>query len=76
MAADPPNLAEVRLRAEIEDEVRADFAAVERLEHEANLDRRLFGLAVAVTLAVTIVLPLLGAVIGLSVRVFRLASGF
>ena len=72
---DPPNLAEVKIRAEIEEEVRAEYAAREALEGLAQRDKRVLALAISGTLCTLVVCPLLGAAVGLGVRVFYLVSG-
>ena len=67
---EPPSLVEVQIREEIREEMIAADQAAE------NRDKRIFALVVTGTLAVLIVLPLAGAVVGLMVRAFLWAAGF
>ena len=71
---DPPNLAEVRLRESVRNELLDELQ--DRDEAISSQDRRVFALALSIVFALGIILPLAGAVIGLAVRAFRWAAGW
>ena len=76
MVDDRPNLTEVRLRSEIEDAVRAEFAAEEFKERIDEQDGRVLAFAITVTALVAFGLPLLALILGASIRLGRWAAGY
>ena len=68
-----PNLAEIQIREEIRDELLEESQQLQ--EKLADRDRRLLALVVSVFVLVSLALPLLAIIVGLSWRVFRLSSG-
>lgn len=73
---DRPNLAEVRLRSEIEDAVRAEFAEEESKKRIDEQDSRVLALGFTVTVLVAFGLPLVALILGASIRLGRWAAGF
>lgn len=72
---EPPNLAEVKLRQEIEDEVYDDITRRQAADALNDRDKRFFALAVTIAVLAGVTLPLLALVLGLSWRLVKWAAG-
>lgn len=70
-----PNLVEIQIREEIRAELLDEQDAEKLQESMANRDRRLIAFAISMTLSVSVVLPLVALIVGVSWRAFRWASG-
>jgi hypothetical protein len=70
-------MAEVEARARLEPQIRAEVEAEIRHRDEglAVRDQAFRALLILIALSACVVIPVFGAVIGLAVRVFLMASG-
>jgi len=73
---DPPNLAEVQIRSEIEAEVRDELAQEQLTLALSSRDRRFLALAISLVVVSAVLLPIVAAIVGVSIRVFRYVAGF
>ena len=71
MLDDPPNLAEVQIR----EEVRRELLEESERQDLTHRDRRVFAFFISSTFILAVCLPLLGLVVGLTVRAFLWAAG-
>lgn len=62
-------------RAEVEGEVRAEYDQAARALLESERDRRVIALVVSGGVALSVVLPLIALVLGLSWRILMWAAG-
>lgn len=70
---DPPNLAEVALREKVRDEVMDEL--IDRDEILMSRDKRVLALALSFAFALSIIVPLLGLMVGVAVRAYRFGAG-
>ncbi len=70
----PPDLAEVKLREEVRAEFEQDQA--KRDELAQTHDRRVRALLVSFSFLAALLVPFAALVLGVAVRLFRLAAGF
>lgn len=68
-----PNLAEVQIREEIRAELEAESALL--LERLGDADRRFTALVITVSACVSVMLPVVALVIGVSWRLFKWSAG-
>lgn len=74
LQTDHPNLVELKIREEIEQEVRAELEQVEAVV--GDQDRRFTALVISAILMVSLFLPLIGLIAGVSLRIFFWAAGY
>lgn len=75
MAEQPRDLAEAKIWEEVEDKVRAELEPEYDEKRAMEVDRAKRAFVISMALILSLVIPAMGAVIGLAVRLFYYASG-
>lgn len=77
MVGEPPtNLAEIELRAELEDQIRQEFQVRDEVERRMDQSKAVLALYLTLVFLVAVTIPALALIAGFSLRLFWWAGGW